>query len=119
MNFKKKKCCICETEFIPKSSTGRYCSTLCRSQGRKNQQKKLMKKNRLCSNANTKKEPKKIETTQKNKKTSPKKFYSDYQKQVLKSEKEFGYSYRILVEGVEIHEKDFVDKVIKKIKEVK
>lgn len=119
MEFKIKICSVCQREFKPVSSRSTYCSDFCRAKGRREQQKLLMRKNRATQKANTKKEPKKIKTAQKNKKTSLKKFYSDYQKQILKSEKEFGYSYRILVEGVEIHEKDFVDKVIKKIKEVK
>ncbi|HEL1691089.1 TPA: hypothetical protein TXN60_002351 [Streptococcus suis] len=45
------------------------------------------------------------------------KYYQDFKTEILANEAEFGFTSRTIVEGVEVHEPDFEEQVINKIKE--
>lgn len=116
-----KQCLKCGKTFTPKSPASKYCSDFCRKAIRKDKQKTLMKQKRKSVQFANKKQPKKHEISNRKPKkiTNLKKHYTELKNKILKNEKVFGYQSRVLIEGIEIHEDDFVEKLLKKIKEKK
>lgn len=117
----KKKCLICKKTFQAKTNRSLYCSEECRKKGIREKQRKLMQQKRAeekekkkkLSNANTlsDRKPKKIRNLVQH--------YTKLKKEILSNEEAFGFIGVTLVEGVDVHEDDFVESVIQKIKEQK
>ncbi|HEM4562976.1 TPA: hypothetical protein U1Z58_000379 [Streptococcus suis] len=114
----KIKCEICGKSFVRKTSRSKYCSDKCRSDG--NREKKRLQMKRLRAEAKKEKDDKSnrnIKLTKKRKKKKNLlKFYQDFKTKILANEAEFGFTSRTVIEGVEIHEPDFEEQVINKIK---
>lgn len=117
--MKKIKCSICGKKFIASSSRSKYCSDKCRRDGIRTNQRKLMKKKRAA------KKQEKIKVSNPNISTSKKrkksknllKYYRDLKKRILANEEVFNFVSRTVVEGVEVHEENFEQLVVEKIKE--
>lgn len=120
--------------FVPKTNRTLYCSDECRNKGKREKQRQLMKqkrKNRKITkleilNPNIEEE----KVLNPNKKTDRKvlnpnrktisdlrKYYRQIKKEILTNEKAFGFVSRTLIEGIEIHEENFEELIIEKIKE--
>jgi len=115
----KKKCLICKKTFQAKTNRSLYCSEECRKKGIREKQRKLMKQKR----ADKKKEKIKVLNTNADVTEKPKKIrnlvqhYKKLKREILDNESEFGFTGIALVEGIDIHEENFVDLVMQKIKE--
>ncbi|HEP1436455.1 TPA: hypothetical protein ACQDIV_001081 [Streptococcus pyogenes] len=117
----KKKCLICKKNFQAKTNRTLYCSEECRKKGNREKQRKLMKQKR----AEQRKEKKKVLNPNTDVTEKPKKIrnlvqhYKKLKKEILANESEFGFTGITLIEGIDVHEENFVDLVMQKIKEQK
>lgn len=117
--MEKKQCAFCDRSFTAESKRVKYCSDKCRKDGARDKQRKLMKKKRAdLKKQKSKKDNPNIGTSKKRrKKKNLLKYYQDFKTKILANEAEFGFTSRTIVEGVEVHELDFEEQVINKIKE--
>ncbi|CYT64136.1 hypothetical protein ACTGJ2_07795 [Streptococcus suis] len=115
----KKSCAFCGRSFTAESKRVKYCSDKCRKDGARDKQRKLMKQKRadLKKQKSKKDNPNNQPAKKRKKKKNLLKYYQDFKTKILANEAEFGFTSRTIVEGVEVHEPDFEEQVINKIKE--
>lgn len=115
----KKSCSFCGRTFTAESKRVKYCSEKCRKDGARDKQRQLMKRKRADQKRqkSEKDNPNAQSSKKRKKKKNLLKYYQDFKAKILANEAEFGFTSRTLVEGVEIHEPDFEEQVIKNIKE--
>lgn len=117
--MKKIKCSICGKKFTATSSRSKYCGDKCRKDGVRANQRKLMKKKRAA------KTQKKIKVSNPNISTSKRrkksknllKYYRDLKNRILANEEVFDFVSRTVVEGIDVHEENFEQLVVERIKE--
>lgn len=117
--MKKIKCSICGKKFEPTSSRSKYCSEKCRKDGARENQRKLMKKKRAAKKQERSKKvnPNILSVKKRKKSKNLLKYYRDFKKRILGNEKKFNFVSRTVVEGIEVHEENFEQLVVEKIKE--
>ena len=117
--MKKIKCSICGKIFKPTSSRSKYCSEECRKTGIRENQRKLMKKKRAAKKQEKIKKvnPNILSSKKRKKSKNLLKYYRDFKKRILTNEEKFNFVSRTVVEGIEVHEENFEQLVIEKIKE--
>lgn len=116
----KKICKICGKNFETKTNRTLYCGEECRKTGNREKQRELMKKKR-----DTKKDekvkslnPNKTKVKKVKKTVNMKQYYKKMKKEILANEAQFGYTGLTLIEGVDIHEENFIDLILQKIRSV-
>lgn len=117
--MKKIKCSICGKTFKPTSSRSKYCGDKCRKDGVRENQRKLMKKKRAAKKQEKSKKvnPNILPVKKRKKSKNLLKYYRDFKKQILVNEAKFNFISRTVVEGIEVHEENFEQLVVEKIKE--
>lgn len=117
--MKKIKCSICGKTFKPTSSRSKYCSDKCRKDGVRENQRKLMKKKRVAKKQEKIKKvnPNILMAKKRKKSKNLLKYYRDLKKRILANEEKFNFVSRTVVEGIEVHEENFEQLVVEKIKE--
>lgn len=117
--MKKIKCSICGKTFKPTSSRSKYCSDKCRKDGVRENQRKLMKKKRVAKKQEKIKKvnPNILMAKKRKKSKNLLKYYQDLKKRILANEEKFNFVSRTVVEGIEVHEENFEQLVVEKIKE--
>lgn len=114
-------CSVCGNEIINKIKSAIYCSEECRKIGKNETQKILMREKRKKEKEQKIEELKKSQAN-KIEKFKPKKirdiekYYQKKKQELLENEKEWGYRGLYFVSGIEVHEENFVELVIDKIK---
>lgn len=116
-----KICIICKKPFKAKSNRSVYCSEKCRNEGAREKQRALMKEKRKAAREekNQSLKPNKITKNRPKKVKNLLQHYQKLKKDILANEAEFGFVGRYIIEGVEIHEENFEQLVMEKIKERK
>ncbi|VHG80107.1 phage protein [Streptococcus pyogenes] len=121
LNFIEKEMLNLKKNFQAKTNRTLYCSEECRKKGNREKQRKLMKQKR----DEQRKEKKKVLNPNTDVTEKPKKIrnlaqhYKKLKKEILANESEFGFTGITLIEGIDVHEENFVDLVMQKIKEQK
>jgi len=117
--MKKIKCSICGKTFKTTSSRSKYCSDKCRKDGVRENQRKLMKKKRATKKQEKSKKvnPNILPVKKRKKSKNLLKHYRDFKKRILANEEKFSFISRTVVEGIEVHEENFEQLVVEKIKE--
>lgn len=117
--MKKIKCSICGKKFTATSSRSKYCSDKCRKDGARANQRKLMKKKRAAKNQEKIKGPNPNISISKRRKKSKNllKYYRDLKNRILANEEAFNFVSRTVVEDIDVHEENFEQLVVERIKE--
>ncbi|AWS23981.1 TPA: hypothetical protein VJ674_001132 [Streptococcus pyogenes] len=127
-----KLCNVCGGGFESSSNVSKYCSDKCRRQSIRTRQNHYMKQKRKLNNSkkrteqlpfantNLKKrhdieyiDPYKKKMDRALKKKDWETYYRLYQQQILDNEKEWGFTGIHIVNGIEVHDEDFVESVLK------
>lgn len=117
--MKEINCSICGKEFIPTSNRAKYCSEKCRKDGNREKKRIQMKRRRAEEKEKkTRKPNRNILSVKKSKKRKNfLKHYRDFKKRILANEEKFNFVSRTVVEGIEVHEENFEQLIVEKIKE--